>query len=135
MSKKDDVSYIINKVATDEVDIVGESVTEIIISNEFRSKDKRVELTEDDGGYDLSSSELVIQILTLMVSFATFGLELYDRIQERSRTKRKVEAQEQEIKALREEIIKNKEQFSLLMINKQIEICEEIIKIKRNETE
>jgi hypothetical protein len=122
------VQTIIHKVATNEVDIIGNSIVDILVKNNF--SDDKIELTNDEGGYDLPSSEFIIEIVTLMISFSTFGLELYDRIKDSSKFKDKVNSQEEKITALQEEISRQRSDYNRLLLEKQLEICREILKIK-----
>lgn len=126
--QQNDIQHIINKVAIDEKDIIGDSVVSILIANNFN--EKTVNLTNDSGGYDLPSSEFIIEVVTLMISFATFGLELYDRIKDRGDMKSQIKSQEEKINELQEKIVSQKPDYNKLLIEKQLEICREIFNMK-----
>lgn len=121
------IEDIVFQVGHHEVNIVGVPTTKLLIKNEQKitKGQSGTDLTEDEGGYDLAAPELVLQILSLIISFATLGLKVYETY--KNKKDQKIKDQKEEIEFLRHEVLKQKLDLNKLEMEKQLEICKRIV--------
>ncbi|MGH1438087.1 MAG: hypothetical protein ACRBG0_26870 [Lewinella sp.] len=116
-------------VGSQEIDIVGDAMFQILIANEFTTaEDEKIDLSSNQGGYDLPTSEIILETLSIIISFTSLAVQIYEvRKSRNDENSSKVEALEDSIEKLRQEVIQNKSELASLGRDRQSNICKKVL--------